>query len=217
MTYLLEQFRVLVEQIILTIGYPGLALIMFIENLFPPIPSEVVLPFAGSLVHEGRLALALVLLFSTLGALLGTSLFYYLGYRLGEARVRHFIARYGRYLALDEDDLERSLALFRRHERSVIFFGRFIPGVRSVISLPAGIARMPLLPFLLYTTLGTLLWNGLLVTAGMLLGQQWTRILDFTDRYETVMWVLIALAVGALALRQLSKARRTRRRVGGRG
>lgn len=210
MAFLLEQLRVLIEQIILTLGYPGLALIMFAENLFPPIPSEVVLPFAGSLVHEGQLSLVGVLLSSTLGATLGTGLFYYLGRRLGEARSRSLIRRYGRWLALDEDDLDRSLALFRRRERSIIFFGRFLPGVRTLISLPAGIAQMRLSTFLLYTVLGTLAWNALLVGAGVILGAQWERILNVIDRFETFFWLAVVLLLGYFIVTRVQKLRQSR-------
>ncbi len=210
MTYLLEQFRALVEYLILTLGYPGLALIMFAENLFPPIPSEVVLPFAGSLVESGQLGLLGVLVSSTLGATLGTGLFYYLGQRLGEARTRSLIRRYGSWLALDEDDLDRSLALFRRHDRSVIFFGRFLPGVRTLISLPAGIARMRLSAFLIYTVLGTFAWNVLLVGAGVVLGRNWERILAVIDRYETFFWIVVVLVVGYFVFTRVQKLRRGR-------
>lgn len=207
MAYLLDQFRTLVEWLILTLGYPGLALIMFLENLFPPIPSEVVLPFAGSLVADGGLNIVWVLVSSTLGAVLGTGLFYYLGFRLGEARTRRLLRRYGRFVALDEGDLDRSLNLFRRFERGVIFFGRFMPGVRTLISLPAGVARMRLGVFLLFTTLGTLAWNALLVGAGVLLGERWEEILAVVDRFELVFWVLIALLVGWFLFGKLRRRR----------
>lgn len=207
MAYLLDQFRALVEWLILTLGYPGLALIMFLENLFPPIPSEVVLPFAGSLVADGGLNLVWVLVASTVGATLGTGLFYYLGFRLGEARTRRLLQRYGRFALLDEGDLDRSLELFRRFERGVIFFGRFMPGVRTLISLPAGVARMRLGVFLLFTTLGTLAWNALLVGAGVLLGERWEEILAIVDRFDLVFWALIALFVGWFLFSKLQRRR----------
>lgn len=210
MTYLLEQFRTLVEYLILTLGYPGLALIMVLENVFPPIPSEMVLPFAGSLVHEGQLNLFAVLLSSTLGATLGTGFFYYLGYRLGEARTRILIGRYGRWLLLDEAELDRSLRLFRRHDRSIIFFARFLPGVRTLISLPAGIARMRVSSFLLFTVLGTLAWNALLIGAGVILGRQWERILDVVDRFETLFWLLIVALLAYFVVTRVRALRQAR-------
>lgn len=207
MAYLLDQLRTLIEWLILTLGYPGLALIMFLENLFPPIPSEVVLPFAGSLVADGRLSLVWVLVSSTIGATLGTGLFYYLGLRLGEARTRRLLQRYGRFIGLDEDDLDRSLALFRRFERGVIFFGRFMPAVRTLISLPAGVARMRLGVFLFFTALGTFAWNALLVGAGVLLGERWEEILATVDRFELVLWAVIALLVGWFVVDKLRRRR----------
>jgi membrane protein DedA with SNARE-associated domain len=203
--HLLEQLRVLIEQIILTLGYPGVTLIMFAENLFPPIPSEVVLPFTGSLVEAGQLNLFGVLVASTLGAVLGTGLFYYLGRLLGERRVRQLIHRYGRWLALSEEDLDHSLKMFHRHDRSIIFFGRFLPALRTLISLPAGIAKMRLGTFLLYTTLGTLAWNSILIGAGILLGQNWERILTVVDRYETVFWIVLAGLAGLVIFQNVRK------------
>ncbi len=207
MAYLLDQFRFFVEYLILTLGYPGLALIMFLENLFPPIPSEVVLPFAGSLVADERLNLVWALVASTLGATLGTGLFYYLGVRLGEARTRGLLRRYGRFIGLDEEDLDRSLELFRRFDRGVIFFGRFMPAVRTLISLPAGVARMRLGVFLFFTVLGTLAWNALLIGAGVLLGERWEEILAIVDRFELVLWVLIALLIGWFLFGKLRRRR----------
>ena len=210
MASLLEHLRIIIEQIILTLGYPGVALIMFAENLFPPIPSEVVLPFAGSLVEAGQLSLVGVLISSTIGAVLGTSLFYYLGQLLDEARTRQLIRRYGRWLALDESDLEHSLAMFHRHDRGIIFFGRFLPGLRTLISLPAGIARMRLGTFLLFTLLGTLAWNSILIGAGVLLGQNWERILSLVDRYETFFWIIIVILVALFVVQRVRKLRQPR-------
>lgn len=210
MTHLLEQFRTLVEHLILTLGYPGLALVMVLENVFPPIPSEVVLPFAGSLVHEGQLNLWAVLFASTFGATLGTGLFYYLGRRLGEARTRRFIGRYGRWLLLDEAELDRSLQLFRRHDRHIVFFARFLPGVRTLISLPAGVARMHLSKFLLFTVLGTLAWNALLIGTGIVLGSHWERILGVVDRFEALFWLLIVALLAYFIVTRLRRQRRAR-------
>lgn len=129
---------------------------------------------------------------------------------MGEARSRSLIRRYGRWLTLDEDDLERSLALFRRRERSIIFFGRFLPGVRTLISLPAGTLRMRLGTFLLYTILGTLAWNALLVGAGVILGAQWERILSVIDRFETFFWLAALLLLGYFIVTRVQKLRQSR-------
>ncbi len=208
MSTLLETLRVVVEQSILSLGYFGLALLMLAENLFPPIPSEMVLPFAGSLVAEGKLNLVWALVATTVGAVLGALLLYYLGLWWGEARVRALFRRYGRWLLLSEEDFDQALTVFRRFEGPAVFLGRFLPGVRSLISIPAGVARMPLGKFLAFTILGTLLWNSLLGYAGVLLNQNWTRVLTFTERYEAICWILLAGLVLAWVAWRLSRRSR---------
>lgn len=182
-------------QLVETLGYGGLALLSLIENLIPPIPSEFVLPFAGFLVAEGRLNVVLVLLATSAGGFAGTTVFYWLGRRLGDARVRGFIRRFGRYVALRESDYDEALTFFKRHDVKVVFWGRFVPGIRSLISLPAGVAGMPFGRFAAYTIIGTVIWNSLLVAAGWILGERWQAVLDVVDRMESVLWVLLAAAV----------------------
>lgn len=195
MSAIAEQLRILVENVILSIGYLGIALLMLLENLFPPIPSELVVPFAGFLVGQGELSLAGVLIATTLGALLGALALYALGYWLGEARLRLFINRYGRWFLLGTEDLDRSLIIFRKYGRGIVLLARLMPIVRSLISIPAGIARMPLGPFLIYSTIGMLFWNTVLTVAGLFLGQNWTRVLGFMDRYELLIWLLLIAAL----------------------
>lgn len=207
MAHLLELLRHTIESVILTFGYPGITFLMLLENIFPPIPSEVVLPFTGSLVAAGKLNLVGVLLASTLGGVAGTSIFYYLGHRWGEPRTRKLVTRYGRFIAVDEGELERTLHTFYHHKRSVIFFGRFLPAIRTLISLPAGISRMPLGQFLLYTTLGTFVWNALLIGAGVVLGNNWQSILSVVDRFETIFWILIVLVLLYFGYTRLRKVR----------
>lgn len=212
MSTLLDTLRTVIEGVIVTFGALGLFLLMLIESLFPPIPSELVLPFAGSLVAQHQLKLVTVLVATTLGALVGAALLYYLGYRLGEARTRALFRRYGRWLLLSEDDLDQALRLFRRFDRGTVFACRLLPGLRSLISIPAGIAGMPLAEFLLFTTLGTVLWNGLLAGAGMLLGHNWALVLAIVDRFEMVFWLLLGVVVVALLTRRVAKLRRSPRR-----
>ncbi len=188
----LEQLQIWIEQIIRTTNYIGIALLMLAENLFPPIPSEIVMPFAGFLVNDGMLSLWGVLLAGTIGAVAGAGVIYYVGSRTTEAGVSDWVARHGKWLLLQSEDIERVMRTFRQRGSWIVFIGRFIPGIRSLISLPAGVERMALTPFLLYTTLGTLAWNGLLVGGGMILGENWQRILDWIDRYETIIWLMFA-------------------------
>ncbi|HQA67229.1 MAG TPA: DedA family protein [Aggregatilineales bacterium] len=195
MAEILEFIRVVVESVILTLGYPGIALVMFIENIFPPIPSEVVIPFAGFLVERGEFSMVGVLASATVGVLIGAVVIYYIGVWADEPVVRGFVRRYGKWFFLSEEDIDRAMAFFDRYGEWVVFFGRLIPIIRSLISLPAGMNRMRLPRFLLFTALGSLIWNTVLGVAGYFLGANWERILDITDRYEKVWLVLMALAV----------------------
>jgi len=209
MSALLDTISEFMNKLVALLGYPGLSLVMLIENIIPPIPSEFVLPFAGFLVAEGQMNLLLVLLFATGGSFLGTAAFYCLGRWLGDDRVRTFIRRFGRWVLLREADYDEALSFFRRHDSKVVFWARFIPGVRSLISLPAGVAGMSLRRFAVFTILGTLIWNVVLVTAGMFLGQRWDRVLAVVDRLESVLWVLLALfVVGWFVWQRRARARR---------
>lgn len=190
---LLQQLQQWIEQIIRTTNYIGIALLMLVENLFPPIPSELVMPFAGFLVNDGELSVIGVLIAGTVGAGAGAGVIYYVGTRMSEDGIRKWTRQHGKWLLLKESDIDRVMRTFAERGRSVVFIGRFIPGIRSLISLPAGVERMPLAPFFLYTLLGTLAWNGLLVGGGMILGENWQRILDWIDRYETFIWILVAI------------------------
>lgn len=190
------------ERVLTTLGYPGIALVMFAETIFPPIPSEMVMPLAGFLVGRGQLSLTGVVLAGTTGAVLGGLALYGLGSWLGEARLRRFVRRYGRWLLLSETDLDRALAFFGRYRAPAVFLARFVPGARSLISLPAGLSRMPLLSFLVLTALGTALWNGLLASAGLLLGRNWERVVVVLERYGLFLYLVAgALVVAFIAFR----------------
>lgn len=211
MSGLLDRVSDLMNRLVEVLGYAGLSLVMLIENIVPPIPSEFVLPFAGFQVAEGHMNYVLVLLFTTAGAFAGTTGFYFLGRLLGDARVRWVITRYGRWVLLREADYDEALTFFRRHDSKVVFWARFIPGVRSLISLPAGVAGMSFRRFAVFTLTGTLLWNLVLVTAGVFLGQRWDAVLDVVDRLEGVLWVLLAaFVVGWFVWQRRARARRDR-------
>lgn len=180
----LEAARRLVEEVILALGYVGVGLLMALENLFPPLPSELVVPFAGFLIYKGEFSFFWVLIASTLGTVLGTSLMYAFARALGEARLRALLRARGRRLGLSEEMFDRGVTVFRRHERSFLLWARLVPGLRSVISLPAGVARTPLPRFLLYTTAGSLLWNAGLLWLGVRLGENWAQVVTLVDRYE---------------------------------
>lgn len=214
MAEILDQIRIWIEQIISAMGYPGITFVMLVENLFPPIPSEVVMPFAGFLVVDGRFSLPGIILAGTLGSVLGALVIYYIGLWSNERVVRRFIRRWGKYFLLSEDDLDRALNVFDRYGEIIIFVGRLIPIIRSLISLPAGMQRMSMPKFLLFTTLGTAIWSGILGYAGVLLGENWEEILDIVDRYEkataVVLIVLVVVFVG-YRLRDMRRKRSTPR------
>jgi len=191
----LNAIKIWVEQIISSMGYVGLYIVMFLENVFPPIPSEVVLPLAGSLTLSGRFSILWITLIGMLGSLTGAFLFYGLGKWLGESRVRTIIEKYGRFALLSTNDLDKSLEWFDKYDDWVIFFSRMVPIVRSLISIPAGIATMNITKFSFYTILGTALWSFLLAMGGRLLGEQWPLIAEFINTYQNIVLVVAVAAV----------------------
>lgn len=193
-----------VLDVIDALGEVGVGMLTLIETVFPPIPSELVLPLAGYLVNRGRLDLAGVLSASTAGALVGALLLYGLGARLGERRATALLTRLP---LVDEEDVGRAADWFHRHGSVAVFTGRLIPGVRSLISLPAGSVRMPVLRFSVLTALGSGLWNSLLVGAGYALGTQYALV----ERYSAVLdYVVVAVLVLAVALLVRRRVRRRR-------
>jgi membrane protein DedA with SNARE-associated domain len=195
-----ERFSALaawVTSVVQTGGPVGVAGLTLLEPVFPPIPSELILPLAGFLVGQGRFAFAWVVAAATVGSLGGALVRYWLGYTMGEQRLRGFLEQYGRWLCLRESDVERSREWFDRHGGKAVLLGRLVPAVRSLISIPAGLDRMPLVPFALYTAVGSGLWNAALVAAGWLLGSQWERVEPYLQAFEYA--ALAALAAGIAA------------------
>jgi membrane protein DedA with SNARE-associated domain len=193
-----------IESIVTSMGYVGIALVMLAENLFPPIPSELVMPFAGFLVAQGKMDLTAVIVSGTIGSVLGAVILYYLGVWADEAIVRKFVRRWGKWLTVSEGELDRALAFFGRFGEVVVFFGRLIPIIRSLISVPAGMKRMSIGKFLLFTTLGTILWNVALTLAGVWLGANWEDVLGFLKTYQNLT---LAVIVGVIALFVITRVR----------
>ncbi len=177
-------------ELILTIiaagGLLGVAALMFAENLFPPIPSEVILPLAGYAAARGDLPLAGVILAATLGAVAGAAFWKAVGRTIPEAGLRRWVDRHGRWLALEVSDLDRAQAFFRRWGGLAVFLGRLAPGIRTLISLPAGVLRMPWGVFLAWTTAGTFLWTLALTLAGVFLASRHDQVAAWLDK-DTVL------------------------------
>jgi membrane protein DedA with SNARE-associated domain len=175
------------------LGYAGVAFLVALENLIPPIPSEVILPLAGFSVSQGELSFIGVNVAATAGSLIGALILYGISRWVGEVRLRRFIRRFEWLPFVNEADVDNAQAWFGRHGGTAVLIGRLVPVIRSVVSVPAGFARMPLGLFILYTTLGSAIWNGALITLGWILGEQWMLVRQYTQYLEyAVVAVLLA-------------------------
>ncbi|MFB0837759.1 DedA family protein [Arthrobacter sp. FW306-05-C] len=190
-----------------TLGEWGVGAFTLAETVVPPIPSEVILPLAGYLAKQGSLNLFLVFATSTLGAYLGALLLYWLGAKLGLDRSIRWLSKLP---LVDREDFEHAAGWFRRHGRSSIFFGRLLPGVRSLISLPAGAAAMPVGTFSLFTLAGSGLWNGALIGLGYLLGTQYRLIEEYSHYLNYAVYAALAVAVVLLVVRRTKRAKARR-------
>ncbi len=197
-----------VLDVIAAIGAVGVGALVLLETVFPPVPSEVVLPLAG--FHSGResLSFTAVLVSATVGSVTGALFLYWCGVALGKERLCRITDRIP---LLNADDVDRAHAWFARHGRSAVLFGRLVPGVRSLISVPAGTSRMPLPQFVLYTALGSGLYNFLLVLLGHQLGSRWTTVAEYSDWVNYTFYVLITAGIGWLLLRRTRRRRRVER------
>lgn len=184
------------EWVIATIegwGQLGVFMLMVAENVFPPIPSEVIMPLAGFLAGRGDLSLTMTILMGTAGSVVGTLMWYYVGMSIGEKRLKRFAAKHGRWLTLAPSDIDKANEWFERHGASAVFFGRMIPAIRTLISVPAGLSSMPFSTFLLYTVLGSALWTGVLTFAGLILHENYARVADYVDPISKVVIVTVVV------------------------
>jgi membrane protein DedA with SNARE-associated domain len=198
-----------VLDVIDAMGAVGVAVLVTLENLFPPLPSELVLPLAGFLAGQGKLSLTAVLVAATVGSVAGAWLLYWAGAALGPYRMRRIAERMP---LMDADDVDRAQGWFDRHGRSAVLVGRLVPGVRSLVSIPAGIARMPMLPFLGYTTLGSAAYNAVLVLLGHQLGSRWTSVERYSDPINYGVYGLIAVGLLVAVARRARHRRNDRER-----
>ena len=194
-----------IRNIIETLGYPGIVFLLFLENVFPPIPSELVIPLAGFTASDGSLTLVGVVIAGTIGSVLGALPLYYLGRAVPRTRLKRWADKHGRWLLLDGNDIDRAQDWLENHGRSAVFLCRLVPGVRSLISIPAGSSNMHLPTFLFYTALGTALWTALLAYLGLLLGDNYEQIASVLGSVGNIVWIVIGVAVVIWVMRRVRR------------
>lgn len=193
---MLETLGTFVINIISDTGYLGIFLLMALESACIPIPSEVTMPFSGSLVALGRFNLWMVVLIGALGNLAGSLLAYAIGYWGQDKIVRILIVKYGRYFLISEHEYDRAQKWFLKYGEIIVFASRMLPVIRTFISLPAGIAKMNLTKFILYTTIGSFFWSLVLTSVGMILGQNWQSLEVYFRQFDVLL--VAGLTVGGL-------------------
>ncbi|WP_109441384.1 DedA family protein [Acinetobacter haemolyticus] len=177
------------------LGYLGIAFLMFLDNVFPPIPSEVIMPSAGYTASKGDLSLIGVIIAGSAGSLLAAMLLYWIGRKIPQHRLLGFIARYGKYLRISTTDWHKSLSWFEKHGHRVVFFGRMIPAVRSLISIPAGMSRMPFHKFISYSAAGTVIWTSLLAYIGYHFSENQALMTAVIQRFGYIVLSAVILYV----------------------
>jgi membrane protein DedA with SNARE-associated domain len=184
-----------------TFGYGGIFFLMMLESMVLPVPSELVMPFAGFLIEKGSFTFLFVIIASTLGSITGSLIFYYIGKTGGYALVE----RYGKYVLINHEDVKKTETWFNRRGELTVFFARLIPVIRHLISLIAGIGKMDVKKFAFYTIIGAALWNGILAYLGFILGQHWQEINQYADQIDIVIFILLVGLVVYFVYRHLKK------------
>jgi membrane protein DedA with SNARE-associated domain len=174
-----------------SLGYWGIALLMFLENLFPPIPSELIMPLAGFTVAQGKMNFGVAVVAGTIGTMVGTYVWYYLGTVVNHHKLQAWTDRYGKWIGVTAQDIDRVNDWFNKYGSKAVFFGRMVPGIRTLISLPAGINNMPFTTFTIYSTIGTAIWTVALTTAGFFLGENHASI----ERYIAPISKLVIFGI----------------------
>lgn len=187
-----------------SMGIWGVASLMFLENVFPPIPSELIMPLAGYLTVSGPMKVWPAIAAGGAGSLAGVTLWYLVARRYSKGRFRSFVERHGVWLGMDENSLDRAETWFEKHGNKAVFIGRMIPGIRTLISVPAGLSRMSFLPFILWSAAGTMAWTILLAYAGRFLGQRFDQIDDWIG---PISWIVIGSLLLWYVYRVVSKYR----------
>jgi membrane protein DedA with SNARE-associated domain len=202
----LQDFAQAVQGLVRDLGYPGLFILIVLESTMVPIPSLLVMPFAGFMASQGDFSLPVILIINSTAALLGSALSYW----LGAAGGKPLLLKYGKYVFVRPKDLEKTEEYFARHGKWTVLIARFLPVVRHIISIPAGIARMPLIPFFTQTFIGSTLWGGGLMIVGYELGSRWESIAAKAKRVDLVIAAMIVLVLLAVGIRFVMRRRRER-------
>lgn len=185
------------------VGYAGLAFLMALEAIIAPIPSELIVPFSGFLISSGQFSWLGVLLATTIGSLAGA----YFLYALGRYGGRPLIARWGHWVLVKPEDVTKAEEFFAKHGGKAVFISKFVPIVRSYVALPAGLSRMPVGPFLLYSAAGSIIWNTFLIYLGYTLQNNWTRAAEWADKGDKIGATVFALIIIVWAVRHWHKKR----------
>lgn len=196
---MLSSLATWVQDVIEQLGYLGVALLVVAENVFPPIPSEIVLPFAGFVAQRGSESVVLMILAATVGSVGGALIMYWMAAIIGDDRLHAFTRKFGKWVQIRASDLTKAEEWFDRHAMSAVLIGRCVPLIRSVVSIPAGFRRMKLIPYIAYTFLGSLVWNIALVGAGAILGNNWERVEPIIATFQWIVIVVILAAIARLA------------------
>jgi membrane protein DedA with SNARE-associated domain len=194
-----------------SLGYLGIGLLMFAENLFPPIPSELIMPLAGFTVAKGGMNFTLAVLAGVVGTILGALPWYYAGKLVGEERLKHLADKYGKWITVSSQDIDKATRWFNRYGNKAVLFGRLVPGIRTLISLPAGLSEMPIVPFLIYSTLGTTAWVMLLTFLGFMLGENYELVDEYLGPVSKIVLLILIVAFIAWLVIKQQKAKRKNR------
>ncbi|MGG0177039.1 DedA family protein [Gottfriedia acidiceleris] len=192
-----------------TFGYLGIFLLIALENIFPPIPSEVILTFGGFMTTESSLSKIGVIFFSTLGSVIGAIILFWIGTLLDINTLEKIVERWGHFLRLTKKDVHKADEWFSKYGVWTVFFCRLIPLIRSLISIPAGMARMNFWIFLLFTTLGSLIWNTILVLVGASVGASWEKIVGYMDVYSSIIYGFLAIGLVIFIFLFIKKRKRS--------
>ena len=166
---------------------------MFLENIIPPIPSEIIMPLGGFFVYQEKLNFFILVFWGLFGTILGSLPWYYLGRLVNEKKLSRFLDKRGKYVGITSDDLAKSKRWFDKYGVSLVFWGRLVPGIRTLISVPAGMELMPLRKFLIWTTFGSLIWVAILTYAGLILGENWQMIESYLDQIKYILKPILIL------------------------